>query len=125
MKTENKKSTTVRHIGRDERIIRENGGAELFDDPQFAPYCRLVSGHLAITEAQRLDYSNMRRTRGLAAAHYYLIAMILIRAAENYLDKNSGSHRLRGIAATLYHRAAYAMRQSFMAHLLFITNHAK
>lgn len=122
MKTENQKSATVRHIGRDERIIRENGGAELFDDPQFAPYCRLVSGHLAITEAQRLDYSNKRRTRGLAAAHYHMIAMILIRTAGNFLEHwQATGHRLNhnayNTAGHLYNRAAFAMRQTWLAEL--------
>ena len=121
MKTENKKSTTVRHIGRDERIIRENGGAELLDDPQFAQYCRLVSGKLVIRYAGQLDFKN-RYTRGLAAAKYHLIAMILIRTAENFLESwqatgHKMNHRAYNTATKLYTRAYFAMRQASDAAL--------
>ena len=50
----------------------------------------------------------------------------MIRAAENYLAKHSREqyfdHRHRSAAADLYYRAALAMRQSWNAHLFYITN---
>ena len=109
------------HVGRDERIIRENGGAELLDDPQLAQYCRLVSGHMAITEAQRLDYSR-NDTRKTAAAMYHLVAMTLIRTAGRFLENwQKSGHALNqkayDVASHLYNRAAFAMRQTWLAEL--------
>jgi len=108
-------------ISRDERIIRENGGAELFDDPQFNLYCRLVGGKLAIREAGQLDFGN-QYTRKVAAAKYHLIAMILIRTAGNFLESwVATGHKLNqnayNVASHLYNRAAFAMRQAPMAEL--------
>ena len=110
-----------KHIGRDERIIRENGGAELFDGPQFAPYCRLVGGKLAIREAQALDYREAG-IRDTSAATYHLIAMILIRTAGNFLENwTAAGHPLNlhaySVASHLYNRAAFAMRQTWLAEL--------
>ena len=111
----------TRYISRDERFIRENGGAELFDDPQFAQYCRLVGGKLAIREAGQLDFGN-RYTRKVASAKYHLIAMILIRVAGNFLESwVATGHKLNqnayNVASRLYNRAAFAMRQAPMAEL--------
>jgi len=108
-------------ISRDERIIRENGGAKLLDDPMYAQYAKLVSGRLVITEAQRLDYANMY-TRRAAAAKYHMIAMILIRVAGNFLENwTATGHKLNqqayNVASHLYNRAAFAMRQAPMAEL--------
>ena len=101
---------------RDERIIRENGGAELLDDPQFAAYCRMVAGKLTIATAGSLDYKD-RGTRKTAAARYHLIAMILIRVAGNFLERwQATGHKLNrtayNTATRLYTRAAFAMRQA-------------
>jgi len=113
--------SAMQHVSRDERIIRENGGAELLDDPMYAQYVRLVSGRLVITEAQRLDYANMY-TRRAAAAKYHMIAMILIRTAGNYLENwTATGHKLNmkayNVASHLYNRAAFAMRQTWLAEL--------
>lgn len=110
-----------KHIGRDERIIRENGAAELFDDPKFTPYCRLVGGRLVIREAQALDYREAG-VRDAAAATYHLIAMILIRTAGNFLENwTAAGHPLNqnaySVASHLYNRAAFAMRQTWLAEL--------
>ena len=106
---------------RDERVIRENGGAELLDDPQFAAYCRLVAGKLTITTAGSHDYTN-RSTRQTAAPRYHLIAMILIRTAGNFLERwQAAGHKLNhtayNTATKLYTRAAFAMRQATNAAL--------
>lgn len=106
---------------RDERIIRENGGAELLDDPQFAAYCRMVAGKLTIATAGSHDYKN-RSTRRTAAAKYHLIAMILIRVAGNFLKNwqatgHSMNHTAYNTATKLYTRAAFAMRQATNAAL--------
>lgn len=106
---------------RDERIIRENGGAELLDDPQFGAYCRMVAGKLTIATAGSHDYKN-RGTRKTAAARYHLIAMILIRVAGNYLHNwEKTGHKLNHVAyntaTKLYTRAAFAMRQAANAAL--------
>ena len=111
----------MKHIGRDERIIRENGGAELLDDPMYAQYARVVGGKLVITEAGRLDYGN-QFTRRAAAAKYHMIAMILIRVAGNYLEnwQETGhklNHNAYNTASHLYNRAAFAMRQTWLAAL--------
>ena len=105
------------------------GCGDLFD-PRLMPYLKI--------KGKRMEYITIRDAgpreiapehRAMAAECYHLIGMILIRAAENYLTKHSGeeyfTHRHRSFATQLYNRAAYAMRQIFMAHLLFITNHAK
>lgn len=111
----------MQHVSRDERIIRENGGAELLDDPMYAQYVRLVSGKLVITEAGRLDYAN-KYTRRAAAAKYHMIAMILIRVAGNFLENwTATGHKLNqnayNVASHLYNRAAFAMRQTWLAEL--------
>lgn len=111
----------MQHVSRDERIIRENGGAELLDDPMYAQYAKLVSGKLVITEAGRLDYAN-QYTRRAAAAKYHMIAMILIRVAGNFLEKwTETGHKLNqnayNVASHLYNRAAFAMRQTWLAAL--------
>ena len=108
-------------ISRDERIIRENGGAELLDDPQFGAYCRMVAGHLTVASAGSHDYKN-RCTRKMAAAKYHLIAMILIRVAGNFLEhwQDTGhklNHTAYNTATKLYTRAAFAMRQATNAAL--------
>lgn len=105
------------------------GCGDLFDS-HLIPYLKI--------KGKRVEYITIRDAgpreiapehRAMAAECYHLIGMILIRAAENYLTKHSGeeyfTHRHRSFSTQLYNRAAYAMRQSFMAHLLFITNHAK
>ena len=111
----------MKHIGRDERIIREHGGAELLDEPMYAQYARVVGGKLVITEAGRLDYGN-QYTRRAAAAKYHMIAMILIRVAGNYLENwTATGHKLNHnayyTASHLYNRAAFAMRQTWLAAL--------
>lgn len=103
---------------RDERIIRENGGAELFDDPRLAPFCRIVGGKLAIREAQALD----RCEKKVTAATYYLIALILIRVAGNFLERwqKAGyalNQKAYNVASHYYNRAAFAMRQTWLAEL--------
>lgn len=111
----------MQHMSRDERIIRENGGAELLDDPMYAQYAKLVSGKLVITEAGRLDYAN-QFTRRAAAAKYHMIAMIMIRVAGNFLENwTATGHKLNqnayNVASHLYNRAAFAMRQTWLAAL--------
>ena len=111
----------MQHVSRDERIIRENGGAELLDDPMYAQYTKLVGGKLVITEAGRLDYAN-QYTRKAAAAKYYMIAMILIRVAGNFWENwiatgHKLNHSAYYTASHLYNRAAFAMRQTWLAAL--------
>ena len=111
----------MKHIGRDERIIREHGGAELLDDPMYAQYARVVGGKLVITEAGRLDYGN-QFTRRAAAAKYHMIAMILIRVAGNFLEnwRKAGyalNQKAYNVASHFYNRAAFAMRQASLAEL--------
>ena len=88
------------------------------------PYLKITGRLEKVTV---IDAGNVaQEQKALAAECYHLIAMILIRAAENYLDKHSREqyfgHRHRSAAADLYYRAALAMRQSWNAHLFFITN---
>ena len=104
-------------IARDERIIRKNGGAELFDDPRFAQYCRLVGGKLAIREAQAVETLDTT-----SAPTYHLIAMILIRTAGQFLEswQKSGhvlNQKAYNMASHFYNRAAFAMRQAWLAEL--------
>ena len=123
MKRETEKAAVCReeprkYVSRDEQYIRENGGAELFDDPRLAQYCRIVSGHLAIREAQSLD--NIEK--GATAATYYLIAMILVRVAGNFLEnwRKEGfalNQKAYNVASHFYNRAAFAMRQAPLAEL--------
>ena len=106
---------------RDERIIRENGGADLLDCPHFAAYCRMVAGKLTIVSAGSHNYTD-RGTCETAAAKYRLIAMILIRVAGNYLHnwEKTGhplNHVAYNTATKLYTRAAFAMRQATNAAL--------
>ena len=107
-----------RYVSRDEQYIRENGGAELFDDPRLAQYCRIVSGRLAIREAQSLDHIEKKTT----AATYHLIAMILVRVAGNFLEswQKAGyalNQKAYNVASHFYNRAAFAMRQAPLAEL--------
>jgi hypothetical protein len=99
------------------------GCGDLFD-PRLMPYLK-ITGRL--DKVTVIDAGNLaQEQKALAAECYHLIAMILIRAAENYLAKHSREqyfgHRHRSAAADLYYRAALAMRQSWNAHLFFITN---
>ena len=122
MKRETEKAAVRReeprkYISRDEQHIRENGGAELFDDPRLAQYCRIVSGHLAIREAQALDFPDKT-----SAPTYYLIAMILVRVAGNFLEswQKAGyalNQKAYNVASHFYNRAAFAMRQAPLAEL--------
>lgn len=107
-----------RHVSRDELHIRENGGAELLDDPRLAQFCRIVSGKLAIREAQTLD----RCEKQVTAATYHLIAMVLIRVAGNFLEnwRKDGyalNQKAYNVASHFYNRAAFAMRQASLAEL--------
>ena len=74
-----------------------------------------------LLDTGQLDFKN-RYTRGLAAAKYHLIAMILIRTAENFLESwqatgHKMNHRAYGTATKLYTRAYFAMRQASNAAL--------
>lgn len=123
MKREAKQDTTCRedphrYVSRDEWHIRENGGAELLDDPMLAQFCRIVGGKLAIREAQALD----RCEKQVTAATYHLIAMILIRTAGNFLEnwRKAGyalNQKAYNVASHFYNRAAFAMRQASLAEL--------
>lgn len=116
----------TKHVSWDEHYIRENGGAELFDDPRLAQYCRIVSGHLTIREAQSLDRIEKKAT----AATYYLIAMILVRVAGNFLEswQKTGyalNQKAYNVASHFYNRAAFAMRQAPLAELYAPYNRKK
>lgn len=115
-----------RHVSWDERHIRENGGAELLDDPRLAQFCRIVGGKLAIREAQALD----RCEKQVTAATYHLIAMILIRTAGNFLEnwRKDGyalNQKAYNVAGHFYNRAAFAMRQTSLAELYSHYNQTK
>lgn len=123
MKREVEQSATCReesrrYVSQDERHIRENGGAELLDDPRLAQFCRTVGGKLAIREAQALD----RCEKQVTSAAYHLIAMILIRTAGNFLEnwRKAGyalNQKAYNVASHFYNRAAFAMRQASLAEL--------
>lgn len=124
MKRETEKIATCyetrkpRRDSREELYIRANGGAELFDDPRLAPFCRIVGGKLAIREAQALD----RCEKKVTAATYYLIALILVRVAGNFLEswQQAGyalNQKAYNVASHYYNRAAFAMRQASLAEL--------
>ena len=107
------------------------GCGDLFD-PRLMPYLKIKGKrveNVTIRDAGTKEIAPEHRPA--AAECYHLIAMILIRAAENYLQASSTPpfvprvHRHRVIAKSLYSRAAYAMRESANAHLFFNINRTK
>lgn len=102
------------------------GCGDLFD-PILIPYLKIKGKRverITIRDAGPKEIAPEHRPA--AAECYHLISMILIRAAENYLQScTPAAHRHRVIASDLYNRAAYAMRQSAIAHLFFNINHTK
>ena len=102
------------------------GCCDLFD-PRLMPYLKIKGKrveNVTIRDAGTREIAPEHRP--MAAECYHLIGMILIRAAENYLQACTPAvHRHRVIAAKLYHRAAYAMRESANAHLFFNINRTK
>lgn len=99
------------------------GCRDLFDQ-RLMPYLKITGRMQTVTI---IEAGNLITTKqkAMAAECFHLIGMILIRAAENYLTQHSGlfTHHHRCIASALYSRAAFAMRQSYHAHLFYITNH--